>query len=142
MLHKDILKKFDQLCPNLKYGRWWKKGPHAVRLRDSKSEPGYFSSPTSMRLIGRSKQGVCSKSQKMASRTCIMEEVDAIGLFWDRDHNVFINEDGFIIWSIFEIITPGDLLLFRQNCDYMCVNHPNPARSHCRAILPRLINAR
>lgn len=52
-----------------------------------------------------------------------MEEVDAVGLFWDRDHNVFIDEDGFIIWSIFEIITPGDLLLFRQNCDYMCVNH-------------------
>lgn len=31
MLHKDILKKFDQLCPNLKYGMWWKKGPHTVR---------------------------------------------------------------------------------------------------------------
>lgn len=39
-MHKDILKKFDQLCPNLKYGMWWKKGPHTVRLRlrDSKSE--------------------------------------------------------------------------------------------------------
>lgn len=48
---------------------------------------------------------------------------DSIGLFYDRDKNVFIDEDGFIVWSIFEIITPNDLFLFKLNQEYMLVQH-------------------
>lgn len=48
---------------------------------------------------------------------------DSIGLFYDADRNVFIDEDGFIIWSIFEIISPNDLFLFKQNREYMLVRH-------------------
>ena len=46
-----------------------------------------------------------------------------IGLFYDRDENVFIDEDGFIVWSIFEAITPNDLFLFKLNKAYMLVQH-------------------
>lgn len=49
--------------------------------------------------------------------------LDAIGLFYDTDQNVFVGEDGFIVWSIFELITPNDLLLFRERKDYMVVDH-------------------
>ena len=48
---------------------------------------------------------------------------DSVGLFYDADRNVFIDEDGFIIWSIFEIITPNDLFLFKRNQEYMLVRH-------------------
>ena len=48
---------------------------------------------------------------------------DSIGLFYDIDRNVFIDEDGFIIWSIFEIISPNDLFLFKRNQEYMLVRH-------------------
>jgi len=33
MTHKDILKVFGQICPNIKYKMWWKKGHNIVRLR-------------------------------------------------------------------------------------------------------------
>ena len=48
---------------------------------------------------------------------------DSVGLFYDADRNVFIDEDGFIIWSIFEVITPNDLFLFKRNQEYMLVRH-------------------
>lgn len=48
---------------------------------------------------------------------------DSVGLFYDADRNVFIDEDGFIIWSIFEIISPNDLYLFKRNREYMLVPH-------------------
>lgn len=52
-----------------------------------------------------------------------MEEPDVIGLFYDADRNLFTDEDGFIVWSIFELITPNDLLLFRKHEQYMVVPH-------------------
>ncbi len=54
-----------------------------------------------------------------------MEEAykDSFGLFYDEERNVFYDEDGFIIWSIFEIISPNDLLLFKKNKEYMLVHH-------------------
>ena len=48
---------------------------------------------------------------------------DSIGLFYDAESNRFVDEDGFIIWSIFEIITPNDLLLFKLNRCYTLVRH-------------------
>ena len=48
---------------------------------------------------------------------------DSVGLFYDAERNVFIDEDGFIIWSIFEVITPNDLFLFKRNREYMLVQH-------------------
>lgn len=48
---------------------------------------------------------------------------DSIGIFYVPEWNVFMDEDGFIIWSIFEIITPNDLFLFKRNKEYMCVQH-------------------
>lgn len=48
---------------------------------------------------------------------------DSIGLFYDEERNVFIDEDGFIVWDLFEIITPNDLFLFKFNKEYMLVKH-------------------
>jgi hypothetical protein len=52
-----------------------------------------------------------------------MEEQDAIGLFYDIDKNVFIDEDGFVISGILELITPNDIFLFKHLKEYMVVNH-------------------
>ena len=46
----------------------------------------------------------------------------AIGLFYDRERNVFVDEGGFIIWRLFELITPNDLYLFRLRQEHMVVN--------------------
>ena len=46
---------------------------------------------------------------------------DAFGLFYDLENNVFMDEGGFIVWSIFDYITPNDLILFRETREYMAV---------------------
>lgn len=48
---------------------------------------------------------------------------DSVGLFYVPEWNVFMDEAGFIVWSIFEYITPNDLLLFKRNKEYMLVPH-------------------
>ena len=48
---------------------------------------------------------------------------DAVGIFYVPEWNAFQDENGFLIYSIFEIITPGDLFLFKKNKGYMCVPH-------------------
>ena len=51
------------------------------------------------------------------------EFTDTVGLFYDPRINRFEDEDGFIVWSIFEIVTPNDIYLFRHNQEYMLVPH-------------------
>ena len=48
---------------------------------------------------------------------------DSIGLFYIPEWNAFQDEDGFLVYSIFEIISPSDLFLFKRNKEYMCVPH-------------------
>ena len=56
-----------------------------------------------------------------------MEFTDTINLFYDPRCNHFENEDGEIVFDIFEIVTPNDTYLFRgQHArlnDYMIVPH-------------------
>jgi len=42
---------------------------------------------------------------------------EAIGLFFDVENNLFIDEDGFYVWNIYEIITPNDLMVFKSTAD-------------------------
>ena len=51
------------------------------------------------------------------------DEQDAIGLFYDVEANMFIDEDGFVVPLIFELITPNDLFLFKHSREYMIVDH-------------------
>jgi hypothetical protein len=48
---------------------------------------------------------------------------DSIGMYYDRDNNIFVDEDGFPIYEIFTMITPNDLYLFKKKKCYMIVNH-------------------
>lgn len=48
---------------------------------------------------------------------------ESILLFYDIDTNRFVDEDGFIVWSIFDIVTPNDLFLFKREKDYMLIHH-------------------
>jgi hypothetical protein len=36
-----------------------------------------------------------------------------------------VDEDGFVIWSIFEIISPNDLYLFKEKREYFLLPHRN-----------------
>lgn len=51
--------------------------------------------------------------------------LDAVGLFYDAERNCFVDEDGFVIWSIFEIISPNDLYLFKEKREYFLIPHRN-----------------
>lgn len=42
-----------------------------------------------------------------------------IALYYDKDSNRFIDEDGYIIYYIFGIVTPNDIYLFKKNKEYM-----------------------
>lgn len=46
-----------------------------------------------------------------------------VGLFYVKEWNVFMDEGGFIVWNIFEIITPNDLFLFKKYKEYMIIPH-------------------
>jgi len=46
-----------------------------------------------------------------------------MALFYDRDRNLFIDEDGFIVYNIFELITPNDFFLFTLGQAYMIAYH-------------------
>ena len=51
------------------------------------------------------------------------DEYDVFGLFYYENENVFKDDDGFIVWDIFNYITPNDLYLFRKTHETMFVNH-------------------
>lgn len=38
-------------------------------------------------------------------------------LFYYEDENIFVDEYNEIVWDIFYLITPGDMLLFKSNWD-------------------------
>lgn len=46
-----------------------------------------------------------------------------IGLFYVKEWNVFMDEGSFIVWNIFEIITPNDLFLFKKHKECMLIPH-------------------
>lgn len=51
-----------------------------------------------------------------------MEEWDVMGVFYDATNNRFVDEGGYWI-DIFTLITPNDVLLFRQQPEYMMFIH-------------------
>lgn len=53
----------------------------------------------------------------------MFDENNVIGLFYDAEQNIFVDEDGFIVWSIFDVIAPNDLYLFHQSREYTLVPH-------------------
>ena len=50
-----------------------------------------------------------------------MSKLDSKGLFYVTDWNIFIDDVGIPVVSIFKFITPNDLFLFKRNKQYMCV---------------------
>lgn len=46
---------------------------------------------------------------------------DVCGVFYDIDNNWFVDEDGFVIYNIFELVSPNDVYLFKDKKDYMLV---------------------
>lgn len=69
-----------------------------------------------------------SKAQKVQSCVCdiIQTLVDegfvpdiVYSLFYDADHNWFVDEDGEIVYNMYQYITPNDLYLFKRSKCYM-----------------------
>ncbi len=61
---------------------------------------------------------------------------DTIGLFYDKENNVFTDEDGYIIWYIFDFITPNDLYMFKKNRQYMLVSCQSMPGTLCELFYP------
>lgn len=61
---------------------------------------------------------------------------DSIGIFYDVERNLFIDEDGFPIINVFELITPNDLYLFKLGGTYMVVNHRSLPGVLCELFYP------
>lgn len=66
----------------------------------------------------------------------ILMEQRVIGLFYDVLKNVFIDEDGFEIHNIYEIISPNMVYLFRHHQEYMIVHHRNLPGVVCELFWP------
>lgn len=57
---------------------------------------------------------------------CLLNHYDllnSIPLYYDSINNVFVDENGYMVWNLFEIITPNDLFLFKKTKEYTIVNH-------------------
>lgn len=64
-------------------------------------------------------------------------EVEPIGLFYNREDNVFIDDDfGNEVTNIFEFITPNDLYLFHLHKQYMIVRHRSQPGVICELYYP------
>lgn len=46
---------------------------------------------------------------------------EVFAIFYDADNNYFVDEDGYIIYDIFNIITSNDVFLFKQHKEYRLV---------------------
>ena len=57
-------------------------------------------------------------------------------LFYEKGDNVFLDEDGYIIWDIFSLVTPNDLYLFRLHGEDMCVPHKTLPGVFCHLYHP------
>lgn len=46
-----------------------------------------------------------------------------VGFFYNEETKRFVDEDGYIVWNVFEFITPNDLILFRESKGYFLTRH-------------------
>lgn len=44
---------------------------------------------------------------------------NTITLYYNKEENRFVDEDGYIIYHIFGIVTPNDIYMFKKNKEYM-----------------------
>lgn len=49
--------------------------------------------------------------------------VDSVGLWYNIENNVFTDDDGFIVWSLFELVRPNDIFLFKRYQENQIVKH-------------------
>lgn len=61
---------------------------------------------------------------------------DAMAFFYDVVNNVFLDEDGFIVWNMLEFVTPNDLYLFRHHEQYMVFQHRSLPGIMCELYYP------
>lgn len=50
---------------------------------------------------------------------CDKDEI-VMSLWYYEEINKFVDDDGFIVWNIYDYITPGMLRLFLEEKIYMC----------------------
>lgn len=57
-------------------------------------------------------------------------------IYYYVDENIFTDEDGFIIYNIWNYITANDLFLFRAHKEYMLVPHAHIKGVGCELMYP------
>jgi len=55
-------------------------------------------------------------------------------LFYDPEENIFYDQCGIRIINIFEVLTPNDLFLFKQNQEYNIFYHRDNSRIICEIL--------
>jgi hypothetical protein len=66
-----------------------------------------------------------------------LDKIDSIGLFYDVEKNIFLDEDGQVVKNIFELITPNDLYLFRHlEKEYVVFRHRFLKNVVCEIYMP------
>lgn len=56
-------------------------------------------------------------------RSLIIDFDETFGIYYDADNNWFIDEDGYVIYDIYDLITPNDVFLFKERLRYMIVSY-------------------
>lgn len=77
-------------------------------------------------------EGFCFMSDKPPYRENLMS------LFFDIEKNHFLDEDGFRVPNIFEIIRPSDLEIFRHDTKWMLVPHVSDKNTAVELIWPEI----
>jgi len=78
--------------------------------------------------------------QKRLDVSCsdIYDGCESVCLYYNKEDNVFVDEDGYIICNLFELIAPNDLYLFRKHQTYMVVRHRTLPGFICELYCPSI----
>ncbi len=63
-------------------------------------------------------------------------ESESVCLFYCQDENVFMDEDGNLVWDIFTYVTPNDVYLLHEHKEYMVVRHRSKPGVICELHYP------
>ena len=55
-------------------------------------------------------------------------------IYYHKDENIFVDEDGHVIYDIFTVITPIDLFLFRRDPGFSCFHMVGKSDILCEII--------
>ena len=64
------------------------------------------------------------------------DDFEVVSLFYDKDQNIFKDENGYMIWNMYEYVSPTDLYMFLHRRECMYFRHAHISDTLCELYYP------